>query len=52
MESVKAGFKDLQTKNHRDNSRLLEQIENNNVKLSETLTKQFKEETEKLRAEL
>jgi hypothetical protein len=51
MESVKAGFEDLQTKIHNDNSRLIEQMENN-VKLSETLTNKFKDENEKLRAEL
>jgi hypothetical protein len=31
---------------------LVEQIESNNKRLSETMTKQFREENEKLRAEL
>jgi hypothetical protein len=52
MESVIEGFENFQTKIHNDNRRLVEQIESNNVRLSLTLTKQFREENEKLRTEL
>jgi hypothetical protein len=49
---LKEGFENFQTKIHNDNSRLVEEIESNNVRLSETLKKQFREENENLRAEL
>jgi uncharacterized protein (UPF0210 family) len=42
----------LNAKLQAEYSRLFEQIESNNKRLSETLTKQFREENKKLRAEL
>jgi len=62
MESVKKGFNNLRSEIHSnntklaenlnakiqaENSRLVEQIENNNKRLSVTLTKHFREENEK-----
>ena len=58
MEGVKEGFDNLRSEIRSnntklaENSRFVEQIESNNKRLSETLTKQFREENEKLRAEL
>ena len=65
MERVREGFDNLKLEIHSDNtnmaetlnakiqaSQLVEQRESNNKGLSETLTKQFREENEKLRAEL
>jgi SMC interacting uncharacterized protein involved in chromosome segregation len=66
MESVREGFDTLKSEIHNNNSKLEEnlntkiqgevsklvkQIESNNIRLSETLTKQFREENEKARVE-
>jgi hypothetical protein len=67
MESVREGFGTLKSEIHNNNSKLEEnlntkiqgevsklvkQIESNNIRLSETSTKQFREENEKVRVEV
>jgi hypothetical protein len=42
----------LNTKIQGEVSKLVKQIESNNIRLSETLTKQFREENEKVRVEV